>query len=86
MSARVTMDSPIGSNVEIRHDHGFNSSVVTSVAKAKNSKFTIRQVSQISIHLVTSLRIFLQLWGLKLMNLLYKIPAKAKSISSEHMH
>merc|ERR1712165_381513 len=44
VSARVTMDSPIGSNVEIRHDHGFNSSVITSVAKAKNSRFTIRQL------------------------------------------
>ena len=38
------MDSPTGSTVEIKHDHGFNSSIVAKVTNAKNSKFTIRQV------------------------------------------
>ena len=44
VSARVTMDSPTGSTVEIRHDHGFNSSIVAKVTNANNSRFTIRQV------------------------------------------
>merc|ERR1712223_45993 len=44
VSARVTMDSPTGSTVEIRHDHGFNSSIVAKVTNANNSKFTIRQL------------------------------------------
>merc|ERR1712223_2027978 len=37
-------DSPTGSTVEIRHDHGFNSSIVAKVTNANNSKFTIRQL------------------------------------------
>merc|ERR1712165_97009 len=44
VSARVIMDSPTGSTVEIRHDHGFNSSIVAKVTNANNSKFTIRQL------------------------------------------
>ena len=44
VSAKVTMNSPIGSSVEVRQDHGFNSSIATRVTKAKDSKFTIRQV------------------------------------------
>merc|ERR1712165_45112 len=44
VSARVIMDSPTGNTVEIRHDHGFNSSIVAKVTNANNSKFTIRQL------------------------------------------
>ena len=41
------MDSPKQSTVEIRQDHGFNSSVVAGITNALGSKFTINQVSEI---------------------------------------
>ena len=41
------MDSPKQSTVEIRQDHGFNSSVVAGISNALGSQFTINQVSEI---------------------------------------
>ena len=41
------MKSPKQSTLEIRQDHGFNSSVVAGINNALGSKFTINQVTEI---------------------------------------